>query len=167
MGVPRASERPRTSMRVLRRVPPCIRGRDGARWRLPSNLLAPCVCTQRCGSDPRACVTPERPQKCVPTRVTVCARGELEIKTWEAKPRGLVDSLLPESVPRFRECARVLRDVTMGEAVPGTAVLFLLLPVAPIIILKNQRLKDSGGEQQEFHTFVSPQDKQEKKGGEW
>ena len=38
-GVPRASERPRTGMRVLRRVPLCIRGRDGARLRGHSNLL--------------------------------------------------------------------------------------------------------------------------------
>ena len=97
-------------------------------------------------------------QKCVDTYLGIYAQGELKVK--------IVQYCTNVNFLILRMCQSYVRCYYGGEQGEGTrdGCAIFATSCGAYNYLKNKRLKKSGDEKHEFHTFVSPQNKQEKRG---
>ena len=113
-----------------------------------SELACTYVCMQRCASDScpwmQVCLRVHvyvmcvQLQKCVCTRLAACTRGELKVKIGKMKTHGLPSSWCRCQFPDFENVLELCKMILLGRKLAGgykrPSVLFLQLPVEPIII---------------------------------
>ena len=77
-------------------------------------------------------------QKCVCTCLAVCTRGELKVKIGKMKTHSLPNSWFRCQFPDFENVLELCKMILLGRKLAGgykrPSVLFLQLPVEPIII---------------------------------